>query len=117
MDLYGLSEQGAHEGGSPLFDTVVAAYDHMGEHAVEGADNVIVVLTNGGVDAVSLPTVEETAAALAEASASQSVPVSVYTVGFGSADAANLAVLAEATQGSYIEAPDAGGLLDRLRGG
>lgn len=117
QDLYGLSEQALHEGGSPLFDTVTAAYAYMGDHAVAGADNVVVVLTNDGTDSVSAPTVEQTQAALAEAAAVQSVPVSLYTVGFGSADAANLSLLAEATQGAYVAAPDAGGLLELLRGG
>lgn len=117
QDLYGLSEQALHEGGSPLFDTVTAAYAYMGDHAVAGADNVVVVLTNDGTDSVSAPTVEQTQEALAEAAAVQSVPVSLYTVGFGSADAANLSLLAEATQGAYVAAPDAGGLLELLRGG
>lgn len=116
-DLGSLAEQGLYEGGSPLFDTVVAAYDYMGEHAVEGADNAVVVLTNGGTDSVSAPTVEETGEGLATAASGQAVPVSLYTVGFGSADAGNLALLAEATQGSYIEDPDADGVLERLRGG
>ncbi|WP_155830311.1 substrate-binding domain-containing protein [Glycomyces tenuis] len=116
-DLYALSEEGLYEGGSPLFDTVTAAYDYMGEHAVEGADNVVVVLTNDGTDSVSAPTIEETEQSLATVASGQAVPVSLYTVGFGSADADNLARLAEATQGAYIEAPASGGVLDQLRGG
>lgn len=115
--LYGMDEQGLYGGGSPLFDTVAAAYDYMGEHAVEGASNVIVVLTNDGTDSVSAPTIEQTQEALAEAAAGQAVPVSVYTVGFGSADVANLTAIAEATQGAYVEAPDSGGVLEQLRGG
>ncbi|HEU5126591.1 MAG TPA: hypothetical protein VFU12_01275 [Glycomyces sp.] len=117
QDLYGLSERALYEGGSPLFDTVTAAYEYMGDHAVAGADNVVVVLTNDGTDSVSAPTVEQTQAALAEAAAVQAVPVSLYTVGFGSADAGNLSALAEATQGAYVAAPEAGGLLELLRGG
>ncbi|WP_026925159.1 vWA domain-containing protein [Glycomyces arizonensis] len=115
--LYGMDERGLYGGGSPLFDTVAAAYDYMGEHAVEGASNVVVVLTNDGTDSVSAPTIEQTQEALAEAAAGQAVPVSVYTVGFGSASVENLAAIAEATQGAYVEAPASGGVLEQLRGG
>lgn len=117
QDLYDLSENALYEGGSPLFDTVTAAYEYMGDHAVEGADNAVVVLTNDGTDSVSAPTVEQTQEALADAASTQAVPVTLYTVGFGSADASNLEALAEATQGAYVAAPDAGGLLELLRGG
>lgn len=105
-----------YSGGSPLFDTVTAAHAYLGESAVEGAENIVVVLTNGGVDTVSAPTVEETADALSSATAEQSVPVQVYTVGFGSADAGNLSLLAEATGGRLVEA-EGGSLLDQLRTG
>lgn len=117
QDLYGLAENALYEGGSPLFDTVTAAYEYMGDHAVEGADNAVVVLTNDGTDSVSAPTVDQTRDALAEAASTQAVPVTLYTVGFGSAEASNLEALAEATQGAYVEASDAGGLLELLRGG
>ncbi|GAB4003444.1 hypothetical protein GCM10029992_45150 [Glycomyces albus] len=77
---------------------------------------MVVVLTNGGVDTVSAPTVEETAGALSSATAAQSVPVQVFTVGFGSADEGNLSLLAEATGGRLVEA-EGGSLLDQLRAG
>ncbi|GAB3232657.1 substrate-binding domain-containing protein [Glycomyces halotolerans] len=113
--LWSLGDAGLYPGGSPLFDTVTAAYDYMAGNYVDGADNVIVVLTANGVDEVSAPTIEETTAALVERAAEQSGPVSVYTVGFGDADVENLTSIAEATGGSYIPAPSSGGLVAHLR--
>lgn len=111
-DLYDISDDEPYPGGSPLYDSLVAAYQYMNENAADGAVNVIVVLTNAGEDAESVPTVEDTAAALtAEAGA-----VKAYTVGFGAANADNLALLAEATGGAYIEAPAEGGVLADIGG-
>ncbi|MCD0442778.1 hypothetical protein LO763_03960 [Glycomyces sp. A-F 0318] len=106
-DLYAISANDTYEGGSPLYDSLVAAYQYMNEHAADGALNVVVVLTNSGEDTASAPTVEETATALSSADG----PVKAYTVGFGAANADNLALLAEATGGAYIEAPAEGGVL------
>ncbi|WP_168801768.1 VWA domain-containing protein [Glycomyces buryatensis] len=110
-----LGDQALYEGGSPLFKAVTDAYTFMAEHAVEGADNVVVVLTAGGTDSVSSPSIDETVDDLADASGSLSEPVSVVTVGFDAADADNLTRIAEATQGWYIEAPADGGVLDQIR--
>jgi len=109
-DLYDISENEAYEGGAPLYDALVAAYEYMNGNAVDGAVNVIVVLTNSGEDTASLPTVDEAAADLSSMAGS----VVVYTVGFGTANGDNLATLAEATGGSYIQAPADGGVLDSL---
>ena len=103
-----------YAGGSPLFDTVTEAQSYLAERAVEGAQNVVLVLTNGGVDTVSAPTVEETAEALSSAAADS--PVQVFTVGFGSADEGNLSLLAEAGGGRFID-PDGGSLLAELQAG
>ncbi|WP_460497446.1 vWA domain-containing protein [Glycomyces tarimensis] len=111
--LYSISEHAPYEGGSPLFDTVTAAYAYMSEHAIEGADNAIVVLTNGGSDSESLPTIEETEQALSDAAVQSSV--SVYTVGFGNANTDYLQRIATAANGSYLDAPSSGGLMGALR--
>lgn len=105
-----------YPGGSPLFDTLTEAHAYLGENAVEGAQNMVVVLTNGGVDTVSAPTVEETAGVLSSQTSEQSVPVQVFTVGFGSADEGNLSLLAEATGGRSVEA-EGGSLLEQLQAG
>jgi Ca-activated chloride channel family protein len=109
-ELYDLSETSTYEGGSPLYDSLVAAYGDLNSHLVEGASNVIVVLTNSGEDTASLPTVEETASTLQGMAGS----VTVYTVGFGSANADNLAALAAAAGGEYIPAPADGGILGTI---
>ncbi|MCH7230318.1 substrate-binding and VWA domain-containing protein [Glycomyces sp. L485] len=114
-ELWGLSGDVLYEGGSPLFDTVMAAYEHLGSSTVDGADNVIVVLTNDGTDSVSAPTIEQTEERLADLAGAQAVPVSVYTVGFGEVNEEYLQRIAGATQGGYVRAPDAGGLLESLR--
>ncbi|SDD03022.1 vWA domain-containing protein [Glycomyces harbinensis] len=111
-DLYDISDDEAYEGGSPLYDSLVAAYEYMSENASEGELNVVVVLTNSGEDTASLPTVDETAASLTALDSS----VKAYTVGFGSANADNLTQLAEATGGSYIEAPAEGNVLSSIGG-
>jgi Ca-activated chloride channel family protein len=111
-DLYDISDNEPYDGGSPLYDSLVAAYQYMNEHAADDAVNVVVVLTNSGDDTQSLPTVEETAASLASVAGT----VKAYTVGFGEANADNLALLAEATGGAYIEAPAEGGVLSSIGG-
>ncbi|MEU6249031.1 hypothetical protein [Glycomyces sp. NPDC047010] len=108
--LYDLSEEAVFEGGAPLYDSLVAAYTDMNANLVDGAANVIVVLTNSGEDTASLPTVGETADALAAMAGS----ATVYTVGFGAANAENLTQLAEATGGEYIAAPSEGGVLGAI---
>lgn len=108
--LYDLSETARYEGGSPLYDSLVAAYGDLSEHLVPDAKNVVVVLTNSGEDAESVPTVEETADALeAMGSAAE-----VYTVGFGSANVENLTRLAAAGGGEYVPAPSEGGILGMI---
>ncbi|MCC3763207.1 hypothetical protein K3N28_09005 [Glycomyces sp. TRM65418] len=111
-DLYAISENDPYEGGSPLYDSLVAAYQYMGEHAVDGAANVVVVLTNSGEDTVSAPSAEEAAGTLAGMDGA----VTVYTVGLGSANSANLTLLAEATGGAHVPAPAAGGVLEAIGG-
>ncbi|WP_335988066.1 vWA domain-containing protein [Glycomyces sp. MUSA5-2] len=108
--LYDLSEEAVFEGGSPLYDSLVAAYADLNANLVEGAANVIVVLTNSGEDTASLPTVGETADALAGMAGS----ATVYTVGFGEANAENLTQLAAATGGEYLPAPSEGGVLGAI---
>jgi len=88
----------------------VAAYADMNANLVEGAANVIVVLTNSGEDTASLPTVGETAEALASMAGS----ATVYTVGFGEANAENLTQLAAATGGEFLPAPSEGGVLGAI---
>ncbi|WP_198586817.1 vWA domain-containing protein [Glycomyces xiaoerkulensis] len=110
--LWALSQNSLYPGGSPLFDTVMDAHEFMSERAGDGGgEYAVVVLTNGGVDTVSAPTIEETAETLAERPGS----VRVHTVGFGSADAGNLSAIAEATGGSYIEAAVSEDLVEVLR--
>ncbi|GAA2320112.1 hypothetical protein GCM10009853_092780 [Glycomyces scopariae] len=109
-ELYDLSENATYEGGSPLYDSLVAAYEEMSAGAVDGASSVIVVLTNSGEDTASLPTVEETAGTLEGLGGG----VSVYTVGFGSANSANLEVLASAGGGAFLAAPEDGGVLGEI---
>nr|BFF25776.1 hypothetical protein GCM10025732_37410 [Glycomyces mayteni] len=108
--LYDLSEEAVFEGGAPLYDSLVAAYADMNANLVEGAANVIVVLTNSGEDTASLPTVGETAEALASMAGS----ATVYTVGFGEANAENLTQLAAATGGEFLPAPSEGGVLGAI---
>ncbi|RRR98373.1 VWA domain-containing protein [Glycomyces terrestris] len=108
--LYDLSEEAVYEGPSPLYDALVAAYGEVQANAVEGAANVVVVLTNSGEDTASVPTVDETAAALQGLGGG----VAVYTVGFGSANAENLGLLAEAGGGSFLPAPADGGILGEI---
>ncbi|MEU5871279.1 hypothetical protein AB0A73_06895 [Glycomyces sp. NPDC047369] len=108
--LYDLSEEAVFEGGAPLYDSLVAAYADLNANLVEGAENVIVVLTNSGEDTESLPTVGDTAEALAGMSGS----ATVYTVGFGAANAENLTQLAAATGGAYLPAPSEGGVLGAI---
>ncbi|MFG3342061.1 VWA domain-containing protein [Glycomyces sp. NPDC048151] len=107
-DLYDVSDD-HFEGGSPLYDTLVAASAYMNGEAADGSLSVIVVLTNSAQDEVSDGTAEETAAALEG-------PTVVYTVGFGETDPANLTVLAEATGGAFVDGPAEGGLLDAIGG-
>ncbi|GAA1693693.1 hypothetical protein GCM10009830_46850 [Glycomyces endophyticus] len=109
-ELYALSENAVYEGGAPLYDSLVAAYGDLNEHLVEGAANVVVVLTNSGMDTESLPTVEETAQTLEGMAGA----ATVYTVGFGEADAENLTSLATAAGGSYLPAPSEGGILGTI---
>jgi hypothetical protein len=111
-DMFGISENEPYAGGSPLYDSLVDAYQYMNDNAVDGAVNLVVVLTNSGVDEVSAPSVDDTAATLSGMAGS----VTVFTVGFGSANTANLQDLAEATGGDYIEAPAEGGVLEAIGG-
>jgi hypothetical protein len=111
-DLYDISDDDVYDGGSPLYDALVAAYQYLSDNAVDGAVNIVVVLTNSGVDDVSEPTVDDAARSL-EAIAGAAT---VYTVGLGSADAGNLTQLAEAAGGGYVEAPADGGVLDAVDG-
>lgn len=111
-DLYGVWDDQAYQGGSPLYDSLVAAYGHMDANSVADAVNLVVVLTNVGVDVESQPTVEQTAAAIGDMDGS----VTVYTIGFGSANGDNLRLLAEAGGGSYLEAPDAASVLATIGG-
>ncbi|HEX2145717.1 MAG TPA: hypothetical protein VHG10_14545 [Glycomyces sp.] len=111
-DLYAISENEPYEGGSPLYDSLVDAYEFMNENAVDGAGNLVVVLTNSGADEVSEPSVEGTAETLGGMAGS----VTVYTVGFGEANSENLTMLAAATGGAYIEAPAEGGILAAIGG-
>lgn len=110
--LWGISEDSPYAGGSPLYDSLVAAYEYMNEHTVDGSANVVVVLTNSGEDTVSAPTVEDTAATLAGMAGS----VTVYTVGLGSANTANLEQLAQPTGGANLAAPAEGGVLEAIGG-
>ncbi|MDN3243531.1 vWA domain-containing protein [Glycomyces tritici] len=107
-DLYDVSEN-HYDGGSPLYDTLVAASEYMNGQAADGALPVIVVLTNASKDEVSEGSAEATAEQLAG-------PAVVYTVGFGQIDPVNLTTLAEATGGAYIDAPDEGDLLASIGG-
>ncbi|WP_204745532.1 substrate-binding domain-containing protein [Glycomyces paridis] len=109
-DLWAVSENEEYEGTSPLYGALEAAYGYMGEHAADGSVNVVVVLTNNVEDTASPPTVGETAETLA----SMAGAATVYTVGFGDANADNLALLAEATGGAYVEAPSEGGVLEAI---
>ncbi|MEU6860056.1 hypothetical protein AB0B28_14430 [Glycomyces sp. NPDC046736] len=110
QDLYDFSTNATYEGGSPLYDSLVAAYAYLSEHAVEGSVNVVVVLTNVAQDEVSPPTVEDTAAELA----SMAGKATVYTVGFGDTDPERLTMLAEATGGAFVPAPSEGGVLESI---
>ncbi|MQM27062.1 hypothetical protein [Glycomyces albidus] len=110
QSLYDLSETARYEGGSPLYDSLVAAYGSLNDELVPDAVNVVVVLTNSGDDAESVPTVEQTADTLS----SMAGAASVYTVGFGSANAENLAMLAAAAGGEYLPAPSEGGILGTI---
>ena len=105
-DLYDVSANN-YEGGSPLYDTLIAASAYMNGEAADGALSVIVVLTNSSQDEVSDGTAEATAAGLEG-------PTVVYTVGFGQTDPTNLSILAEATGGSFVTGPGEGGLLDAI---
>lgn len=107
-ELYDVSEH-HYEGGSPLYDTLLAASEYMDGQAAEGALPVIVVLTNASQDEVS----DEDAAGTAAQLTGSAV---VYTVGFGDIDPANLTTLATATGGEYVPAPDEGGLLESIGG-
>jgi hypothetical protein len=111
-DMFAISENDPYEGGSPLYDSLVAAYQYMNENAVDGAVNMVVVLTNSGVDEVSAPSVEEAAATLTGMAGS----VAVFTVGLGSADTGNLEQLAQAAGGGFVEAPAEGGVLEAIGG-
>jgi Ca-activated chloride channel homolog len=110
-DLYDVSGD-SYDGGSPLYDTLVAARDYMNGQATDGALSVIVVLTNSSRDDVSEGSADDTAAALTE----QGGSTVVYTVGFGDTDPDHLTTLAAATGGSYIPAPSEGGVLDAIGG-
>jgi Ca-activated chloride channel homolog len=110
-DLYDVSDD-SYDGGSPLYDTLVAARDYMNGHATDGALSVIVVLTNSSRDEVSEGSAADTAAALTE----QGGSTVVYTVGFGETDPENLTTLAAATGGSYVQAPSEGDVLDAIGG-
>ncbi|MDA1360192.1 hypothetical protein O1R50_11175 [Glycomyces luteolus] len=105
-DLYAVSEN-SYEGGSPLYDTLIAASAFMDGQAADGAVSVIVVFTNASKDEVSEGTADDTAAQLAAST-------KVYTVGFGETDPANLTTLATATGGSFVQAPAEGGVLDAI---
>ncbi|MFC3494080.1 VWA domain-containing protein [Glycomyces rhizosphaerae] len=111
QDLLAASEN-SYEGSAPLYDTLVAAYTYMNEQSADGALNVIVVLTNSSQDQSSSGTAEETATALTGLGGS----TTVYTVGFGETDPANLTTLATATGGAYIAAPADGGVLEAIGG-
>jgi hypothetical protein len=111
-DMFAISENDPYEGGSPLYDALVNAYQYLNDNAVDGAVNVVVVLTNSGVDEVSAPTVDDAARGIAEISGE----VTVYTVGLGSADTANLTTLAQAGGGGFVEAPASGGVLEAIGG-
>jgi len=110
-DLYDVSED-AFDGGSPLYDTLVAARDYMNGQATDGALSVIVVLTNSSRDEVSEGSAADTAAALT----AQGGSTVVYTVGFGETDPENLTALATATGGAYIQAPGEGDVLEAIGG-
>ncbi|QSB06832.1 substrate-binding and VWA domain-containing protein [Natronoglycomyces albus] len=103
------------QGGSSLFSATVAGYEYLQSHYDEGAANVVVVVTNGGTDPVSAPTLDQTADTLATLSADRSNPVRLITVGLGDADQSALELLASSTQGSYVNAPDPHELLGQLR--
>jgi Ca-activated chloride channel family protein len=105
-DLYAVSEN-SYEGGSPLYDTLLAASAYMDGQAGDGARSVIVVLTNSSKDEESAGTAADTAAQLEGATL-------VYTVGFGETDPANLTTLATATGGEFVPAPAEGGVLDAI---
>jgi hypothetical protein len=107
-DLYDVSEN-HYDGGSPLYDTLVAASEYMNGQAADGALPVIVVLTNASQDEVSEGNAEATAAQLEGSTV-------VYTVGFGQTDPVNLTILAEATGGAYVDAPDEGDVLAAIGG-
>jgi Ca-activated chloride channel homolog len=110
-DLYDVSGD-SFEGGSPLYDTLVAASSYMNGQAADGALNVIVVLTNSSRDEVSEGSAEDTAAAIT----AQGGSTVVYTVGFGDTDPEHLTTLATATGGSFVQAPSEGGVLDAIDG-
>lgn len=102
--------------GSALYDTSLAAYSHMQSHYEEGAANVVVVLTNGGSDPVSAPTLEETGDELADLASDRAQPVRLVTVGVGDADESALSELASATpQGAFLEAGSPDDFVSQLR--
>lgn len=109
-DMYDISADDPYEGGSPLYDSLVEAYQFMDGQAADGALGVIVVLTNSGQDDVSEPTVDQTAETLTGLGGS----VAVYTVGFGEANVENLTALA--VGGAFIQAPAEGGVLEAIGG-
>ena len=111
-DMFAISENDAYEGGSPLYDALVNAYQYMNDNSVDGAVNMVVVLTNSGEDDVSEPSVDDAAQALASIAGS----VSVFTVGLGSANTENLQDLAVAAGGGFVEAPADGGVLEAIGG-
>lgn len=111
-DLYAIWENDTYQGGSPLYDSLVAAYEHMGQQSVADSANMVVVLTNVGTDVESQPTVEQTADTIAGLDGA----VTVYTIGLGSADDANLTLLAEAGGGAYLDSPDAATALATITG-
>jgi Ca-activated chloride channel family protein len=93
------------QGGTSLYDGVLAAYDEATQHYLPGGTNVVVVLSDGG-DTNSKISLDTLLSELKKR-ADTSRPVHVITIAYGAdADLGVLKQISEATGGVSFSAPD-----------
>ena len=96
----------AQTGGTPLYDSILAAYEYMQDHADEGRINAIVVLTDGD-DSGSATSLDSLLVKLNAGGeeADSSTQVRIFPIAYG--DGANLEVLERIAKASGGQAFDA----------
>jgi Ca-activated chloride channel family protein len=93
------------QGGTSLYDGVLAAYDEATQHYLAGGVNVVVVLSDGGDTNSKIPL--DVLLSELKKRADPSRPVHVVTIAYGAdADLSVLKQISEATDGVAFSAPD-----------